>query len=389
MTTVHDSGRAPSSAEPRPYAWRRIAAVVFPCWLALPAGCEKNELEREQGEAPPPIASAKPGACASGGGRVGDHVSRAYFPRQSGEYCVDPHGDTRSYGAEAGGPLDNACLELFNGECELYKGYGLDRVVTLRYVDGSGSPGAVNVNLSRFETASGAYAFFTKRVIADSDPAVAAPKPLEAGTAGAIGTGIAYVQRGKHVAELSYTNELESPDQIRESSGRVLPRLARDVGSRLPGPDALPQAVTVLPEQHRIPLGVAYEFGDLFGVRGAGAGAVGYYREGERRYRIFAAARGDEPAAKDVFKSLLKAEGAAPLKKLPYSALRLTRLSEDARKTTWIIGATGRYVMGVGDEELASGAEDATRLSDDEKQKRLGDLLQQATRPEQSSDAGN
>lgn len=363
--------------------------VIAVCPLLALAGCEKNDLENERGEAPPPVKSAAPGACTAGGGRVGDGVSRAYFPRQSGEYCIDPHGDTRTYGAEAGAPLDNACLQLFDGECEIYKSYGLDRVVTLRYVDGAGSPGAVNVNLSRFGTVSGAYAFFTKRVIADSDPAVAAPEPLDAGSAGALGTGIAYVQRGKHVAELSYTNELESPDQIKASSARVLPTLARDVGLRLPEPDALPEAVTVLPKPYRIPLGVAYEFGDLLGVKGAGEGAMGYYREGKKRYRVLAAARQDAAAAKDAFQSLLKAQGAAPIKKLGYSALRLTRLSEEARKTTWIVGLRDRYVLGIGDEELESGAADDARLPDDEKQKRLRELLAKATHPARAGDASD
>ena len=77
--------------------------------------------------------------------------------------------------------MDEVCTTAFDGECEVYKRFGLDRVVVLRYVDGSGAPNSVEVNLSRFKTADGAYAMFTKRVVADGDPAQATVKPLAAG----------------------------------------------------------------------------------------------------------------------------------------------------------------------------------------------------------------
>ena len=67
--------------------------------------------------------------------------------------------------------MDEVCTTAFDGECEVYKRFGLDRVVVLRYVDGTGAPNSVEVNLSRFTTSDGAYAMFTKRVVADGDPA--------------------------------------------------------------------------------------------------------------------------------------------------------------------------------------------------------------------------
>ena len=185
---------------------RPVLVLVGCAWLAL--GCSKKAEKVEQGSAPPPIASSKPGACRSGGGSVSDALSSAYFPKVADSYCIDPNGDARTYGEAAKGTLETVCTELLDGECEVYKNYGLKRVVTLRYVDGAGSPGTVNVITSRFGSAEGAYSFFTKRVIADGDPADGTPKELSAGAEGALGTGIAYVWRGELVAELSYANEL-------------------------------------------------------------------------------------------------------------------------------------------------------------------------------------
>ena len=161
---------------------RRLLALV--CLASLSVSCSKPDAKVEQGSAPPPVVASKPGACASGGGTVSDSLSAAYFPRVAGGYCIDPNGDARSYGEAAKGTLETVCTELLDGECEVYKNYGLKRVVTLRYVDGAGSPGTVNVITSRFASAEGAFAFFTKRVIADGDPADGTPKELPAGAEG-------------------------------------------------------------------------------------------------------------------------------------------------------------------------------------------------------------
>ena len=106
------------------------SAVVLLALAAL-ASCKKTE-EPERGAAPPPIASSKPGACAQGGGTVKDQESAAFFPRVAGEYCIDPNGDARAYGEGASGTLDTVCTELLHGECEVYKSFGLRRVVTVR-----------------------------------------------------------------------------------------------------------------------------------------------------------------------------------------------------------------------------------------------------------------
>lgn len=346
---------------------RRAFAVACCAWLSL--SCTKKEEKAEQGSAPPPVASSKPGACVSGGGTVSDPISSGYFPKVAGSYCIDPNGDARTYGESAKGTLETVCTELLDGECEVYKNYGLKRVVTLRYVDGAGSPGTVNVIASRFGSADGAFAFFTKRVIADGDPADGTPKQLAAGAEGALGTGIAYVWRGELVAELSYSNELETPDQIKATSAKVLPELAQQIGDHLPGDVKPLPAVRLLPTEHLIPMGVAYTHRDALGVAGVGAGAVGYYQDGNLRYRVVGLARADEDSAKDVLGTLKKLPGAKVQKDLGFDAVAFaTRDAEGAPQAEWLAGRSGANVIIVGDEplKLKAGA-DAAHLPTDKR----------------------
>jgi hypothetical protein len=233
----------------------------------------------------------------------------------------------------------------------VYKSFGLRRVVTLRYIDGKGSPGAVNVNLSRFASVEGAYGFFTKRVVADADPAETVPAALDAGGAGALGSGIAYVWRADMVAELSYTNELEPPDQLKASAARVLPPIATAMGEALPGDKQLPKAVTLLPTEHRLPMGVSYAAKDLLGIAGTGPGALGFYQDGSERYRVFALTRADEDSAKDVLKTMRKLDGAKGLKDSGVDAISFSaREEESAPAVGWVVGRKGATVVGVGDE---------------------------------------
>ncbi len=360
---------------------KRSALPPLVLALAVSACNKKNELEGEQGVAPPPVASSKPGLCASGGGKPTDAVSAGYFPRTVGDYCIDPNAETRAYGENAPGTLDKVCTELFDGECEVYKSFGLKRVVTLRYVDGKGSPGSVNVNLSKFESKDGAYAFFTQRVVADADPATAAPAKLEAGGAGALGTGIAYVWRADHVAELSYTNDNESPDQLRASSGKVLPTIAQAIGEKMPGDVALPPAVRELPDVNRVPMGTSYAAKDALGISGVGPGAIGYYKSGDKRWRILIAARPDEDGAKDVIKTLKKLEGAKGLKGVPLTdPLAFALPSDSGPKSEWVVARRGSTIVGVGDEphvlsgDVAPADAAKLKLTQDEKLEHLKKL---------------
>ena len=321
--------------------------------LVTISGCRKKEITVEHGDTPPPVESTQPGRCAQGGGNVADPTSAAFFPRKVSDFCVDPNSETRAYGKGAPGTLDQVCTELFDGECEVYRMYGLERVVTVRYADGKGSTSTVNVVLSRFETARGAYGFYTKRVVADADPVDTKTKALPAGGAGALASTIAYVWRGLYVAELSYVNDTESPDALRQSAAAILPDLAKSIGAMVPGDTQLPDTASLLPEADRVPMGIVYEPRDILGAQGVGPGSYGFYAAESRRYRVAILERNDEASAQDVMKTLKKIVGASESKLgLPVISLPWHGTNE-AIKTEWIFGRQGRIVIGIGDEELA------------------------------------
>jgi hypothetical protein len=132
------------------------------------AGCSKDEPRSSPPPPPPPpVASAHADLCADGGGTDTDSLSAAFVPREAGGFCIDAQSEVKTYGDKGKLTMDEVCTTAFDGECEVYKRFGLDRVVVLRYVDGSGAPNSVEVNLSRFTTEGGAYAMFAKRVVAD------------------------------------------------------------------------------------------------------------------------------------------------------------------------------------------------------------------------------
>ena len=231
--------------------------------------------------------------------------------------------------------------------------FGLERVVTVRYADGKGSTSTVNVVLSRFESVRGAYGFYTKRIVADADPADTKTKALAVGGAGALASTIAYVWRGLYVAELSYVNDSESPDALRQSAALILPELAKSIADSLQGDIQLPDTASLLPTADRIPMGIVYEPRDVLGIQGAGPGAYGFYATDSRRFRLAILERGDDASAQDVMKTLKKIPGASeskmglPVLTLPWHG------SNEATKTEWLFSRQGRVIVGIGDEELA------------------------------------
>ena len=363
---------------------RSIAAGAALGLLAVAACDRKSELEQERGTPPPPpSASASPGACKAGGGKPSDAATAKFFPAKVEGFCVDPNGETRAYGADAPDGIDQVCLQQFNGDCEVYKSYGLERVVTLRYVDGGGSGGVVDVVLSRFASAEGAYGFFTRRLVGSADPAQHAPEALTAGGAGALGSGSASVWRAKYVVELYYINPDEAPERAIELGRAVLTPLAAQMGERLTGERALPAAARVLPAEHRVPFGVAFELRDLLGVAGTGAGAFGFYRDGTKRWRVLSVVRPDEAGAKDVMESLKRAlDGKWEKGTLPPALQASVTVEGGGPKLRWLFARSGSRVFGVGDEEYAVGADaSAERVAEvsldrDQKLAKLRQLLQ-------------
>jgi hypothetical protein len=243
-------------------------------------GCNRKDEAKDHPAPPPPPppgSSADREACADGGGQNPDSISSPLIPRTSGGFCLDPQGEPKTYGDKGKFSMDDVCTTAFDGECEVYKRFDLDRVVVLRYVDGSGAPNSVEVNLSRFKTADGAYAMFTKRVVADGDPARATVKPLDAGAAGAMSSSNAYVWRGPYLVELTFVTEdaKMTPAAMAQANERSTGSIAREIGSRLPGAAELPAAAMALPTAGRIPLGISYLPKDALGLRAIGPVAVG------------------------------------------------------------------------------------------------------------------
>jgi len=345
-------------------------------------GCDKPKEDERRGPPPPEVAVPTPGGCAQGGGTISDAVTAAFFPRTLADYCIDPLGETRTYGSAASREIDAICIEAFNGDCEMYKSFGLERVVILRYVDGSGSPGAIDVVVSKYGSAEGAFGMFTKRVISDGDPAREdAPKSMSVDGVGALGAGTAYLWKGQVVVELTYTNDQQTPQQVEAAGAKLLTELAKTVAGKLPAPATLPAAAARLPNDHRIPLGIRFEPKDAFGVQGGGAGAFGYYRQGAKRFRILSVAREDADQAKDVLTALAKREGAARIKDLGDGGVRLMVGEPDDARAEWVIARSGSQIFGVGDETavlkpgMSVADHDEVSLTKDEKTERLRALL--------------
>jgi len=276
-------------------------------------------------------------------------------PRAAGGYCIDPQSEPKTYGDKGKFTMDEVCTTAFDGECEVYKRFGLDRVVVLRYVDGKGAPNSVEVNLSRFTTADGAYAMFTKRVVADGDPARATVRPMTAGAAAATSSSNAYVWRGQYLAELTFVTEdtKMTPAQMAQANDQATGAIAKDVGGKLPGStDLLPSAAS-LPVPSRIQLGIAYYPKDALGLTGVGPVAVGYYKDGDKRWRDLALVRADADGAKEAFRAFKLRPGAVPLKGLADEAVQvIVQEAPDRAKAEYIVARRGTTVAAVGDEEL-------------------------------------
>ncbi|MBI5537207.1 MAG: hypothetical protein HY898_31085 [Deltaproteobacteria bacterium] len=318
-------------------------------------GCkDKPEERRAPPPNPPPSASAASKACANGGGSLKDPAVAAIFPRSSGGYCLDPNGEVRSFGEGSPKPLDAVCTEAFDGACDQYKSFGLRSVTQFHYVDGAGSSGSVEVVLSKFATPDGAYGMFTSRVVGDNDPAADKfPRDMKLPGASAQGTGTVYLWKGQLFVELTYTNETETPKQLAETSSKVLTVLSGEIAPKLPGVPSLPVSAAALPADRRLPLGMLYEPKDAFEVSGAGGGAYGFYKDGEKRYRVLSITRNDADQAKDVFQSIAKRKGATKEKEpIGDGVLRVMTGDKDSPRVEWVVARSGKQILGVGDETL-------------------------------------
>lgn len=372
-----------------------VASLLF--LSAACTSCKDDKPRSDTPPPPPPPVAPAAGACSSGGGDLTDAVSAPFFAKSAGGYCVDPQGEIKTYGEKGKLSMDEVCTTAFDGECEVYKRFGLKRVVSLHYVDGSGKGGTVEVNLSQFGDVPGAYGMFTLRVVAGDPAEPSTPKPLAAGAAAAIGTGRAYVWRGQHLAELQYVNENESPEQLAKSSEAILTTVGKEIGDRLPGPTTLPPAAQLLPVDKRVANGVVFHPKDVLGWPATGPGAVGYYKDGDRRWRVLSIVKDDADQAKDAFKTIKSKPGTLPVAATGDEAAHVVVPSagEDkasAPKVEMLVARKGNVVWGVADEEYAlraaSGPDrDKARLSKEEAVAKMKELLASPA-PSATADGG-
>ncbi len=324
-------------------------------WAVLPSCSKDARNDRSPPPPPPPSTAMQTDVCAGGGGIDVDAVSAPFIPRSAGGYCVDPQTEAKTYGDKGKLSMDEVCTTAFDGDCEVYKKLGLDRVVVLRYVDGTGAPNSVEVNLSRFKTIDGAYGMFTKRVVADGDPARASVRPLQAGAAGAESSSNAYVWRGLYLAELTFVTEdtKMSALAIAHTSDRATGTIAKEIGGGLPGSTDLPASAAALPVDGQLPLGIAYYPKDALGLARIGPVAVGYYKNDEKRWRDVAMVRTDVEGAKEVFRAFRLRPGSLPVKNLGEEAVQvILQEAPDRAKAEYIVARKGTMVAAVGDEEL-------------------------------------
>jgi hypothetical protein len=334
-------------------------ALSVPFFLASFAatGCKKNEPAAHEGAPPPEPGPAAPADACAAPGSVDDVVSAAFFPRTVPGACLEPKGDTRTFGERGKSTLEELCTTAFDGECEVYRGYGVKRVVGVRYVEGGGKQGTVEVYVNQFATKGGALAMFTKRVVGDSDPAdPAAPRAFGAGERSALGTGRGYVWSGDYLVEMTYTNDDGSLTQeaFKTAADAVLAPIGKAIGAALPGNASGVPSLAALPVGSQIAGGVAYFPTDGFGIPHLGPVAVGYYRDGDTRFRMFAIAHSDANEAKAEMRLFKTRPKAKPEAGFGEEAVAV-ELEGGAERggTPYVIARVGATVVGVGAEPFS------------------------------------
>lgn len=308
-------------------------------WLSLLPACDRP---KEQGVAPPVAHPGKPERC-----KKASSAPQEGLPGAAAGFCIDRDSDIRRYGAGAGAGLDAVCVELFNGECELYKSYGLEGVKTLRYVSGENSSESVSVVVSSFRRSAGAFGFFTKRILGDQLPSQLTVRALDAVEGRAVmGVGMAYLWRGKQMIELTFLSDEATPEEVEKRSASVLPVLASKISELLIGPVAPESSVILLEELGADQLGVEVASDQLLGVAGTGAGSLGYFSKASTPHRILVAERPDETGAKDLLRLLRRAGVSKKLK--GREVYRLRRTQEGRPPETWYLRRRGAWLFGVG-----------------------------------------
>lgn len=327
---------------------RGVAAVALcGCGVLAPPGGDRVGAAAEPGEAapaPPPARSA-----------VLDSVAvraLAPLPAQLDSFSLDAYAEVRAYGDDAPEPLAGACERVLGPGCDDVP--GLERVTAARYVDAAGGRPSLNVIALRFASADAAYASFSTGLIGDRDPAELTARPFDAPGVAVLDADRAAAWLGRYTLAADYDDDSQ-PSEARHAAARArLPDSVRRLLAALPAEPELPLAVQRLPSADRVPLGVRLELGDALGVRGMGAGAIGYYRDGDKRWRVLAIVRPDAEAAHDVLSTLARSPAAHRINNAPLEVFAFVERRLPAEPWVgWVVGQRQEVIYGVGDEATA------------------------------------
>ena len=160
--------------------------------------------------------------------------------------------------------------------------------------------------------------------------------------------------RGDEVAELEYVNDSQPEADRAGSAADVLPTIARLLSLNIRGSEVRPLSVTRLPTAHLVSsAAIAYAPKDALGVEGAGAGAVGYYREGDARYRLAALVSSSADKAKQVMGLFRALPGASSFAGPGEESVHVVlQAAPGGPKVGWWMTRTKGLVAGAGDEAL-------------------------------------
>ena len=150
------------------------------------------------------------------------------------------------------------------------------------------------------------------------------------------------------------------------------------MGAKLPGPTTLPTAAQALPEANRLPNGIVYQPKDVLGWNGVGPGALGFYKDGDRRWRTLAIFKDDADQAKDTFKTIKSKPGTLPVAAIGDDAAHVVVAPPGGGpKIELLVVRKGNAIWGIADEEYALRGPDKekARLTKEEAVAKIKPLL--------------
>src|SRR6202011_1468171 len=113
---------------------------------------------------------------------------------------------------------------------------------------------------------------------------------------------------------------------------------------------------------------------DVLGWNGVGPAALGFYKEGDRRWRTLVISKDDAEQAKDAFKTIKSKPGTLPIAAIGDEAAHVVVGGQaGGPKVEFLVARKGNAIWGIGDEEYAlrggagaGGDKEKARLSKDE-----------------------